>query len=281
MNETECNHTVLCVDDERNIISSLKRLLRKEDFRLLTASSASEGLEILKQNEVHLVISDHRMPEMSGTDFLGIVREQYPDIVRVVLSGYTDVDAITASINKGHVYKFILKPWNDESLKLEIRQALEQYDLVQANRNLDKKVVEQNQELRLINENLESMVQARTEELKMQNQALELSRSLLQHLPLPIVGVGADGMIAVMNQEAQALPCKGSPLTVGGNLGDSFSREARDKVVNVMETGTPDILSNGSYNIEVIPLSGRFHGKGALMMWKERRPVPNHARSNN
>jgi CheY-like chemotaxis protein len=273
MNETGCNHTVLCVDDERNIISSLKRLLRKEDYNLLTASSATEGLEILKQHDVHLVISDHRMPEMSGTEFLAVVREQYPDIVRVVLSGYTDVDAITASINKGHVYKFILKPWNDESLKLEIRQALEQYDLVQANRNLDKKVVEQNQELKLINENLESMVQVRTEELKMQNQALELSRSLLQHLPLPIIGVGADGMIAVMNQEAQALFSNDGPPTLGGDLADSFSVEVRDQVVRVMETGTAITISDESSNIEVIPLSGRFQGKGAVMMWKERSPT--------
>ena len=103
-------HTVLCVDDEEGILHSLKRLLRKEDYRLLTSSSGAEALKILEKNDVHLVISDQRMPQMSGTEFFAAVKERYPDTIRVILSGYTDVDSITESINKGHVYKFFLKP---------------------------------------------------------------------------------------------------------------------------------------------------------------------------
>ena len=135
MNENR--HTVLCVDDEKNILQSLKRLLRKEDYRLLTASSGEEGLKVLEENDVHMVISDQRMPEMSGTEFLAALKTKYPDVLRIILSGYTDVDSITESINKGHIYKFLLKPWNDHNLKLEIKQALEQYDLIQANKKLD------------------------------------------------------------------------------------------------------------------------------------------------
>jgi response regulator RpfG family c-di-GMP phosphodiesterase len=150
-------HTVLCVDDEQNILSSLRRLFRKESFRVLTASSGPDGLQRLREEEVHVVISDQRMPGMNGTEFLAQVKEEYPDIIRIVLSGYTDVDSITESINKGHIYKFLLKPWNDENLKLEIRQALDQYELLQTNRRLSNTVLEQNETLKKLNEDLETL----------------------------------------------------------------------------------------------------------------------------
>ncbi len=137
-------HTILFVDDEKNILNSLKRLLRKEDYRLLTASSGEEGLKILAENEVHLVITDLRMPEMNGIEFLTRLRVDYPDLIRIILTGYTDVDTLIESINKGHVYKFFLKPWNDDDLKIEIRKALERYDLIAANKRLCEKAMKQN-----------------------------------------------------------------------------------------------------------------------------------------
>ncbi len=101
-------HTILCVDDEKQILSALKRLLRKETFDLLTATNGEEGLKIMASRDIHLVISDHRMPEMSGISFLSKVRETYPDTIRILLTGYTEIDSIKASINEGHVYKFLL-----------------------------------------------------------------------------------------------------------------------------------------------------------------------------
>ncbi len=97
-------HTVLCVDDEQNILNSLKRLLRKEDYQILTATGGIDGLKILNDNDVHLVISDQRMPEMSGIEFLAKVKGKHPDVIRIVLTGFTDVDSITDSINKGFHY---------------------------------------------------------------------------------------------------------------------------------------------------------------------------------
>jgi response regulator RpfG family c-di-GMP phosphodiesterase len=168
-------HTVLCVDDEGNVLHSLKRLFRKEAYRLLTAISGAEGLKILEEYDVQVVIADQRMPQMSGTEFLAIVNELYPQTMRIVLSGYTDVDTITESINKGHIYKFFLKPWNDQSLKLEIRQTLDQYDLIKSNRDLHEKVLKQNEELNTLNKNLKRLVQERTKELQIKDQALELT----------------------------------------------------------------------------------------------------------
>ncbi len=271
MNENR--HTVLCVDDEKNILQSLKRLLRKEDYRLLTASSGEEGLKVLEENDVHMVISDQRMPEMSGTEFLSAIKTQYPDVLRIILSGYTDVDSITESINKGHIYKFLLKPWNDQNLKLEIKQAIEQYDLIQANKKLDKKVIQQNNELKEINENLEKLVQERTKTLEIQNQALELSRAILEDLPFPVIGISAEGMIALTNKETMALSFNGASIEVGRSLSDYFSKEVEEKVTEVLTSDASCLikgyrLSQATYNIDLIPLSGRFRGKGIILALK-------------
>jgi len=235
-------HTVLLVDDEEKIVNSLKRLLRKEGYQLITASSGAEGLKVLEENDVHLVISDQRMPQMSGTEFFATVREQYPDAIRIILTGYTEVDSITESINKGHIYKFFLKPWNDQNLKLEIKSALEQYDLIQANKRLNERVVEQNEELKRINENLEMLVKKRTTELEIQNQALELSRAILEELTLPIIGVSAEGLIAVINREAKSLSINGQGIEIGHKLVDYFSADVEEQVASVFATNTPQTV---------------------------------------
>lgn len=115
---------ILLVDDEPNILSSLRRALRSEDYQVLTAESAAQAFSLLAKTDVHLVISDERMPEMRGTEFLSRVKELYPATVRMILSGYADPSSITEAINRGAVYKYLLKPWDDAVLKQEIRNAL-------------------------------------------------------------------------------------------------------------------------------------------------------------
>jgi response regulator RpfG family c-di-GMP phosphodiesterase len=271
MNEHQ--HTILCVDGEENILHSLKRLLRKEGYRFLTATSGEEALKILKENDVHLLISDHRMPKMSGTEFLATVKEGYPDVLRVILTGYTEVDTMTESINKGHIYKFFLKPWNDQNLKLEIKQALEQYDLIQANRALNEKIVEQNEELKRINENLESLVQERTEDLEIQNQALELSHAILEDMPLPIIGVSTEQMIVLINQEVHSLLGSNKGIEIGKSLSDYFSSDVAEKMSEALASNRSQVLkgyrlSDRAYDIDLAPLSGRFQGKGVIMVLK-------------
>jgi DNA-binding NtrC family response regulator len=121
---------VLIVDDEPNLLMSLKRLLSEEPYETLFADSAKQALEILQQNEVHVIISDLRMPDMSGVKLLASVREKYPYIIRLVLSGHTDVKNVLEAINQGVIFRFIPKPWgSDDELKITIRQAIEYYDL--------------------------------------------------------------------------------------------------------------------------------------------------------
>ena len=130
-------NTVLFVDDEENILASLKRTLRREGYEILTAGSAAEGLSLLATNDVQLIVSDQRMPEMNGTEFLSRVKSLYPQTVRMVLSGYSEISAVTDAINKGAVYRFLLKPWDTEMLKEEIAGALRHWRELYASRRKD------------------------------------------------------------------------------------------------------------------------------------------------
>lgn len=263
-------HTVLCVDDEQSIINSIKRLVRKENYRLITANSGQDGLTLLAENDVQIVISDQRMPEMSGTEFLKQVKTLYPQVLRIILSGYTEVDSITEAINEGSVYKFFLKPWNDHNLKLEIRQALEQYDLIQANKHLHEKVIAKNNELKRINENLEAAVKERTQTLEVQNQALQLSQAVLEELSLPILGISREMIIVLANKAAMALELADHPLNVGDGLDVYLKNGTHDWIIDHFESDDHMQLECEGRNakrfkMELIPLAGRFRGKGLIM----------------
>ncbi|MCK9388879.1 MAG: EAL domain-containing protein [Sulfuritalea sp.] len=125
---------LLLVDDEPQILSALKRLLRREGYSILAATSAQEGLELLANHEVAVVMSDQRMPHMTGSEFLAKVRVMYPDTIRIILSGYTDLKAITDVVNRGEIYKFLEKPWEDAALLKILREAFRLYETRQANR---------------------------------------------------------------------------------------------------------------------------------------------------
>jgi response regulator RpfG family c-di-GMP phosphodiesterase len=115
--------SLLLVDDEPNILNALKRLLRRESYKIYTANSGPEALEILALHPVQVVISDQRMPEMSGIELLSKIKTLYPNTVRIILSGYSELGTVTDAINQGAVWKYLSKPWDDELLKDEVRNA--------------------------------------------------------------------------------------------------------------------------------------------------------------
>lgn len=119
---------LLLVDDEPNILAALKRLLRRERYRILTAQSGEEALALLARHEVAVILTDQRMPGMSGTELLARVRVMHPHTVRMVLSGYTGIDSLTSAINRGEIYKFLTKPWEESDLLQAIRDAFRHYE---------------------------------------------------------------------------------------------------------------------------------------------------------
>jgi len=165
-------HSVLFVDDEVNILKALQRLLRSEDMQVMCASRAEEALGILERQPIQVVLSDQRMPEMNGVDFLARVRERWPDIVRMMLTGYTEMDVAVDAINRGEIYRLITKPWNDDELRATIRQAFDHAHLKAEIRRLNQVTREQNFKLQDMNRNLENKVRERTKQLAAKHQEL-------------------------------------------------------------------------------------------------------------
>jgi diguanylate cyclase (GGDEF)-like protein/PAS domain S-box-containing protein len=124
---SEASKTVLLVDDEPNVANALRRVLRPDHYRILVATSGQEGLELLARHRVAVIVSDQRMPGMPGTEFLSRAKELFPDTVRIILSGYTDLQSVTDAINRGAIYKFLTKPWDDAEFRETVRDAFRRY----------------------------------------------------------------------------------------------------------------------------------------------------------
>lgn len=150
-------HNLLIVDDEKEILRSLK-LTFAEEHEVFTASSGAEALEILKQQDIALIMTDQRMPEMTGVELLEKVIQINPNIVRIILTGYTDTAALVQAINQGHIYQYITKPWERQELRLVIRRALETYELTMDNQRLLKELQAANKRLSEENTFLKSEV---------------------------------------------------------------------------------------------------------------------------
>lgn len=145
--EAEPPYRILLVDDEPGILAALRRVFQRENYELHFARNGSEALKVLESNPVQLIISDFMMPGMNGSELLGKVRERWPETIRIMLTGHANTEAVMGSIKEGAVYRFILKPWNDDDLRLTIALALEQYSLMQRNRALEKKTEKQSRDL--------------------------------------------------------------------------------------------------------------------------------------
>lgn len=174
---------VLCVDDESNILRAIKRMAHRQPYELITASSGAEALEIMAQKTINLIVSDMKMPQMSGPELLQAVAEQYPDTYRIVLSGYSDMEAAIKAVNKGKIHRFLQKPWQNQELLEAIAEGLQGMLIARENTLLQQKVAAQNQQLKELNESLEEKVQLRTKQIqlavrKLQHHSLAMEKVL-------------------------------------------------------------------------------------------------------
>ena len=178
--EIKAGGSLLIVDDEENILNAMRRLFRPLGYSIFLANSGVEGLKILEQEYVDLVISDMRMPEMDGAAFLEQVSLRWPDTIRILLTGYADVTKTIDAINKGRIYKYISKPWEENDLKITIKHALDQKFLEKERNRLELLTKQQNEQLKDLNANLENKVKARTEELQQTTAQLEAAHESLK-----------------------------------------------------------------------------------------------------
>lgn len=171
---------ILCVDDEPSILSALRRLFRSQGYTILVAGSGQEGLDLLAKEPIDLVISDMRMPHMDGAQFLEQVFARWPDVKRILLTGYADASSTIAAVNQGNIWSYISKPWNDGELLMDVQQALAHSRLAREHAALSELTERQNEELRHLNASLEQKVAARTAELQQMLGMLESTHAELK-----------------------------------------------------------------------------------------------------
>jgi len=243
-------HTVLFVDDEVNILKALQRLLRSEEMNVLCASRASEALELIEKHPTQVVVTDQRMPEMSGVDLLAQVRERQPDVVRMMLTGYTEMKVAVDAINRGEIYRLITKPWNDDELRATLRQAFDHADLKSEIKRLNQVTREQNFKLQDMNRNLEGKVRDRTKQLAEKHQQLRTAyiqtiRTLSEAIDAKDaytrghserVGVYASKIAREMNFPKDVI----ERVYIAGLLHDVGKIGVRDAVITKPERLTPE-----------------------------------------
>lgn len=238
---------ILCVDDEVNVLKALQRLFLDDDYEILLAASAAEGLEILANApSVQIIISDFRMPGINGVEFLREVCRRWPDTVRIVLSGYADTAAVVSAINEGQIYKFIPKPWNDDELRVTILNAIDRHYLNQKNIELMNSLAKTNAELQVLNENLEKLVTERTRELLLHNRVLKYSQNILDSLPIAVFGLDPEGRLVQCNRKGHAL-LGGASGVLGNERRAALPAEVNLVVDEVLAKGETDgrIIING------------------------------------
>ena len=266
----QTSRTILLVDDEINIVSALKRTLRRDGYTILTANSGTEGLALLAEHEVGVIISDQRMPQMTGVEFLREVKILYPKTIRIVLSGYTELESVTSAINEGAIYKFLTKPWDDDLLRDNIRKAFGHYEMEQENLRLSRELQSANDELSMLNQNLEQKVADKTREIGHSINLLQISQEILDHLPIGIIGIDEQNMIVVSNRRAEALFCQ--PLCLLGLMADDVLPEALLQLLqnpgNFVQLDGGIVTLNESVSVHVLmsTMGDSSQAKGIIMV---------------
>jgi EAL domain-containing protein (putative c-di-GMP-specific phosphodiesterase class I)/FixJ family two-component response regulator len=196
---------LLLLDDEQNILSSLRRLFRRDGYEIHTATDAAQAFELLAANEIGVVISDQRMPGISGTEFLRRVKDIYPNTMRIVLSGYTELASVTEAINEGAIYRFVAKPWDDHQLRTAIREAFRHQEMASENARLDRESREVSAQLTRANAQLNALLDERAQRIERDVTVLGVAQEAVDLVPLPMLGADPDGMIALLNRAAREL----------------------------------------------------------------------------
>jgi len=196
---------LLLLDDEENILTSLKRLFRRDGYRILTANNAATAFELLAANKVGVIISDQRMPNMTGTEFLHRVKELYPDNIRIVLSGYTELQSVIEAINQGAIYRFLTKPWDDDHLRAAIREAFRHQEMAQENIKLNDQFRDASWKLCQSNELLQDLLNEKSNRIARNETMIGATREAFFRLPVPLIGVDDEGLLALSNAKAQLL----------------------------------------------------------------------------
>ena len=204
--ETAVTYTVLFVDDEPNILRAIKRALFTMDINLLLADSGAKALELMQKQAVHVVISDMKMPQMSGAELLEQVAKTYPETFRVVLTGYADIESTIKAVNQGKIHRYLQKPWDNQELISVINEGLERVKLKEENTRLQRLTRLQNKKLKDVNASLESVVQKRTRQIKFALNKIEKHNQAMEQVLFNVISINPNinGKFAIEVSELAA-----------------------------------------------------------------------------
>ena len=254
---------LLLVDDEPNILSSLTRVFRRDGYTLYSAGSGEEALAILQREQIGVIISDQRMPNMTGAEFLALAKNLRPQTIRIILSGYTDLNTVIKAINTGAAFKFLTKPWEEDALREHVREAFHQYSLIEENARLTRELTAANGELNRINQELERLVEEKVRELVSNISTLRVAQEILDQLPIGVIGIANDGLIACSNQLASAL--LDDRLLVGMFAEDVLPAVLYD--CYCQQGAAPDIVLQGrELRPRCCSLGQRSSGQGSILL---------------
>ena len=234
-------HTILLVDDEEGILKALRRVFKALDAEVVTRSGGAEGLEYLKDNRVSLIVSDQRMPNMTGVEFLTKSMEVAPDTIRILLTGYADIDATVEALNSGAVRYYMNKPWDDDFLISRIQESLSLFETVAENKRLNKLTQEQNRKLIEFNQTLQKKVDEQTAQIRKQH--VDLKKSFMDTIRAfsTIVGMRLRNVAA----HSQRVATLAKMMLEGMNLSE---KDYQDIVVaaylhDIGKIGLPDAIA--------------------------------------
>ena len=188
----QVKYQVLCVDDEQNILRAIKRALFSLDVDLTLVDSGEKALAVMKDKTIHVVISDMKMPGMTGAELLEQVAAHYPDTFRVVLTGFADIDATIKAVNQGRIHRYLQKPWDNQELINTIEEGLERIKLKDENARLQKLTKLQNAKLKEVNNSLEQVVQKRTKQIKAALRRIEQRNAALEQVLFNVISINPD-----------------------------------------------------------------------------------------
>ena len=190
--EQATTYTVLFVDDEPNILRAIKRALFTMDITLLLADSGAKALDLMSKHDVHVVISDMKMPQMSGAELLEQVAINYPETFRVVLTGYADIESTIKAVNQGKIHRYLQKPWDNQELIAVVEEGLERVKLKAENLRLQKLTRLQNKKLRDVNASLEQVVQKRTRQIKAALNKIQKHNLAMEQVLFNVISINPD-----------------------------------------------------------------------------------------
>ena len=251
--------TLLLVDDEPNILASLKRLLRRDAYHILTANSGQEGLDVLASNAVDVIVSDQRMPGMLGADFLRKAKLLCPQTIRIMLSGYTELQAVTDAVNEGAIFKFLTKPWEDHQLREHVAEAFRLKGIDDDNVRLNAQLRDANQALAAANAAMQALVSQQQHQISRDEVSLGIAREVLQFLPLAVIGLDDEGMIAFINASAANLFERGAAL-----LGNEAAL-VLPQLFDGQDTPRLVAINGQPYVVAVHPMGLHSRSRGSLV----------------